>query len=923
MPNKITKITTPDNTEYDIVDDKAYHTDDTIDTTIANNDYIPFYDTSDTSSKKINISNLANSINTDSKVDQNNNTDNKNYRLLLSSTDNNTDVNGTANKSGELYANPSTGRLRCKRFSVENNEADTVYPFTINLNGRGANETPGGDIRPMVIYYQTKDLDGNVQGRTSYPISVIGNNATNTNNTGVRLGSHNGTTIVGAGESSLTFASAQSKYNDENLYLTSDNRVHLYQGLSNDSTTFTSHIEFPNTSGTVALTTDLPTKVSDLTNDIGFVTTDENVKQSILEQTDTGWHKVIVGGTALSETIDKTYIVNGFNYRPSTGTLSIDSADGVANESRTNIVKIGNNKTKATTNHVEGRIDLYGENGGYATLKYDTSSTTHKTLTIPAKDGTIATTSDIPTVNDATLDIQLNGTTVNSFTANASSNVTTNIKAAVNNELNTEDLDTVKVPGFYVGKSGNTCSNKPSGVNQFGLYVIKLATSNNNYWKQTLVQPATVVNGGSKTYSRSQYNGTWTSWIEEKYTDTTYSAGTGISISSNEISNSGVRSIATGTLFGSLSVNEGGTSSDKTIYMNAPEQPTSQDLNTYKTSGIYYFKSETGKNPTNTPAGAVNGVLIVIKSDWSARDMIKQIWMRHGTNNSNDNQIFTRSFGVADNAWSYWHEIVTSKSSSTSSDASVIFEMNGRNGKAADAQAGTAAVLGETTIYVGNGTASGSDGNSRGNIRIYGTDNRYVRLTAQDTMINNYRSQLPSKSGILGLTSDIAPYESGTTASESYDVGDYLIWRSQLYKVISDISYGDTLTANTNVKSTTICDELKWKTFATSMTISNSKTQFVPRGTHEVYLRGITLTNVNGDSMLLDCWTDLLIPINNISTHKFAKFNCNDGTNSVCCSIAIYANSNSSNFDINIWGARYNGMPVLSMELEFGEVLYR
>ena len=42
----------------------------------------------------------------------------------------------------------------------------------------------------------------------------------------------------------------------------------------------------------------------------------------------------------------------------------------------------------------------------------------------------------IPTVNNATLTIQKNGTTVNSFTANASSNVTCNITVPTNtNEL--------------------------------------------------------------------------------------------------------------------------------------------------------------------------------------------------------------------------------------------------------------------------------------------------------------------------------------------------------------------------------------------------------------------------------------------------------------------------------------------------------
>ena len=49
------------------------------------------------------------------------------------------------------------------------------------------------------------------------------------------------------------------------------------------------------------------------------------------------------------------------------------------------------------------------------------------TWSLPSKTGTVALTSDLPTVNNATLTIQKNGTNVNTFTANASSNVTANI----------------------------------------------------------------------------------------------------------------------------------------------------------------------------------------------------------------------------------------------------------------------------------------------------------------------------------------------------------------------------------------------------------------------------------------------------------------------------------------------------------------
>lgn len=143
--------------------------------------------------------------------------------------------------------------------------------------------------------------------------------------------------------------------------------------------------------------------------------------------------------------------------------------------------------------------------------------------TVPSGSGndTLAKLSDIPsipTVNDNTITLQQNGTTVDSFTLNQNTDKSININAAVNNELMTEDLNDVRTVGFYVGKSSNTCTNKPSGVNQFGLYVVKLGTSN-QYFKQILIQAKTVANGGSKAYSRALYQTTWTDWVEEKYTD--------------------------------------------------------------------------------------------------------------------------------------------------------------------------------------------------------------------------------------------------------------------------------------------------------------------------------------------------------------------------------------------------------------------
>lgn len=56
--------------------------------------------------------------------------------------------------------------------------------------------------------------------------------------------------------------------------------------------------------------------------------------------------------------------------------------------------------------------------------------------------------------------------------------------------------------------------------------------------------------------------------------------------------------------------------------------------------------------------------------------------------------------------------------------------------------------------------------------------------------------------------SNLATIESGTTASQAYTVGDYLVYNGQLCKVISAIAQGDTLTVGTNIEVTTSGGEL-------------------------------------------------------------------------------------------------------------------
>ena len=75
---------------------------------------------------------------------------------------------------------------------------------------------------------------------------------------------------------------------------------------------------------------------------------------------------------------------------------------------------------------------------------------------------------------------------------------------------------------------------------------------------------------------------------------------------------------------------------------------TGTNLNDYKTEGTYYFSPS--YTPTNIPVG-VNGWLKVIPGN-DGTAIVKQIWYRHGTPNSNDYETYVRTF--SSNTWGSW-----------------------------------------------------------------------------------------------------------------------------------------------------------------------------------------------------------------------------------------------------------------------------
>lgn len=92
---------------------------------------------------------------------------------------------------------------------------------------------------------------------------------------------------------------------------------------------------------------------------------------------------------------------------------------------------------------------------------------------------------------------------------------------------------------------------------------------------------------------------------------------------------------------------------------------------------------------------------------------------------------------------------------------------------------GTTSSVGLSILRLGNNTASGTDFNSRGTVRIYGTGSYYgqFRDNPDDSNVTNLTANrtyyMPNKTGTLALTSDLSDYLSlsggtMTTASDSY-----------------------------------------------------------------------------------------------------------------------------------------------------------
>ena len=87
------------------------------------------------------------------------------------------------------------------------------------------------------------------------------------------------------------------------------------------------------------------------------------------------------------------------------------------------------------------------------------------------------------------------------------------IGKATNSTLTSENLNSLTVPGFYSAGDSNIVTNKPNGVDTFGLIVVKAAIG--NFYTQMCYDSSQ-----NAAYIRYCNNGTWTNWDKQDFHNT-------------------------------------------------------------------------------------------------------------------------------------------------------------------------------------------------------------------------------------------------------------------------------------------------------------------------------------------------------------------------------------------------------------------
>ena len=246
---------------------------------------------------------------------------------------------------------------------------------------------------------------------------------------------------IGAGDSS--FSGSYNDLTDKPTIPVVNNATLTIQKNGTTVESFTA-----NASSNVTANITVPTKVSQLTNDSGYTTNTGTVTQ------------VKVGSTA---------------YNPSSGVVSLPAYPSVptVNNGTLTIQKNGTNVQTFTANQssnatanitVPTKVSELTNDSGYTTNTGTVTQVKVGTTAYNPSSGVISLPA-YPTVNNATLTIQRNGTNVQTFTANQGSNATANISVPTKvSQLTNDSGYTTNTGTVTQVKVGTTAYNPNSGV---------------------------------------------------------------------------------------------------------------------------------------------------------------------------------------------------------------------------------------------------------------------------------------------------------------------------------------------------------------------------------------------------------------------------------------------------------------------------
>ena len=161
-------------------------------------------------------------------------------------------------------------------------------------------------------------------------------------------------------------------------------------GVTKITTTAGTHTAISNSTGAVSF--NVPTKTSHLTNDSGFITsfTDVNVTNTAVTAATTYYLTGSTSSSTATGGLSKHAAIKAY----------VTANSGTGGSAR---IDLGNTTATTSAGGKEGIVRLYGTTATYYVDIKAGAPSANRTITLPNKTGTVALTSDIPTVPTITL----------------------------------------------------------------------------------------------------------------------------------------------------------------------------------------------------------------------------------------------------------------------------------------------------------------------------------------------------------------------------------------------------------------------------------------------------------------------------------------------------------------------------------------